>query len=272
MPSTRSIANTVLTLGALEVPIAVHSVQEAKDVSLKMCTSEGKPVKQMYVCEETGEKFTQSELSKGVEVGDKIKVLDADELQAIKEAAEIEGVVIDHTIPLKDVPVYRTKGTYVLTTQPGAVGARSLRSIRDSLKKAKLAAVGKLNLKGRQYPYVLTVEGKNLILTTLRFADSYRSVDEYSESMDEVTKDATMRQAVEMTTAIFDALKTDAAVLDDYEDDAIVEKRALVEKVIAGKTVKPKKKSEAKSAEPDDLMDQLAEMADKAKRGEKVLA
>ena len=267
--STKSISNTVLELGTLEVPVAIHSATEQKDVAFQTASPEGNKVKRMHRDEETGEFYEEAELQKGIWVGDEFKPISKDAIDAIKAEGKLPSIKIDKTVPLKDLTpmlAQRTKGTYYVTTQTGGPGARSLRVIRDALKRSKSAAIGKFTLKGRQYPFALSATNGTLALTTMRFADSFRDSDQYAEAMEAVAADATVKAAVKMTTEIFEAMQVDASALDEYDDDAIPAKNKLLDEAVAGKPPKGKKAAEKKGAkESKDLMAELQKMADKEK-------
>lgn len=255
-------AITTLELGAeggFQIPVSLKKIRQVQDVILDSASPDGNPLKQQNVDLVTGALVANDEKQRGVfnikgnqqkkETWADFRPIQQDDLDLIEEATKLDNLVVDHFIPLRDVPFERVTDAYFLAPAEG-MGARPLALLAKVLRKTKKAGVFKLVKTSRQHLAVVYEKNGGLIVNTLAFAGDFSAVREAAEALDR--QDAKVKGVeVEMGVKLIEALSDSADVLDQFEDDLIPLKAELVERALNGEPL-PATKGKSRTPVADD--------------------
>jgi DNA end-binding protein Ku len=237
-----AVKSTTLSFGLVTTPVALQKAKEVKERSLPRCSAEGKPVKQMYVVEETGELVgTLKDTYSGVPTDDgTLAIVPKEALDAITGEGKIESLVVDGFIPAGEVPTERVEGCYFIAPgkDSGTNGTKTLALLRDGLKDTGMAGIGKMTLRTKQRPFVVFERDGALILNTLGFADAYGNLVVAREKLAAVTTEA---KTLGLFKTLVEAQKVPTARLDEYVDEVAPKREKLIEAVLAGEKVEAPK-------------------------------
>lgn len=268
-------AITTLELGAeggFQIPVSLKKIKQTQDVALESASPNGYPMKQQNVDIHTGDVIGREDIRKGIfrakpkktdkaTWGDFVEI-SAEDMAVIEDATQIDNLVIDHFIPLKDVPFERVQDAYFLAPAEG-MGAKPLVLLAKVLRKTKKAGVFKLVKTSRQYLAVVYEKDGGLIVNTLAYAGDFAAVREAAEALER--QDAKVKPAeVEMGVQLIEALAADADVLDSFEDDLIPLKADLVERALKGETLSKRKRKAQTPIMDDGLEARLRESISQA--------
>lgn len=275
-------AITTLELGAeggFQIPVSLKKIRQTQDVSLDTATAGGTPTGTKPVDLMTGKLLEEVDLplKKGVyrykpkktdktTWSDFVEILPED-LAVIDDATHIENFVIDHFIPLKDVPFERVMDAYFLAPADGH-NVKPLVLLAKVLRKTKKAGAFKLVKTSRQYLAVVYEKDGGLIVNTLAYAGDFAAVREAAEALERQGTKVKPAE-VEMGVQLIETLAADADVLDSFEDDLIPLKADLVERALKGQEL-PKRARKAQTPVADDglearLRESIAQASSKGK-------
>jgi DNA end-binding protein Ku len=242
-----AIKSTSLSFGLVTVPVSLKKgkATDKSGPSFTSCTADGRPVKQVYVAErvdeETGEITeeivgTIRDLYKGIPDGDKFSIVPKDVLDTIANEGKIESLVVDGFIALDEVPTERVEGVYFLSPSKdtGTAGGKTLALLRDGLRQEKVAGIGKLTLRTTQRPFVMYEDDGVLVVNVLGFANTYTPLAAAKDLLPAAEADA---KTLALFSTLVSNLKVPTAQLDEYVDEVIPKKEALIEAVLAGEAI-----------------------------------
>lgn len=261
-------AATILELGeesGFQIPVALKKVRSKSDVTLDSASLDGNPVKEIKTDLATGEKLEPHEIQKGVfrikpnkqkrETWSDFQPISPVDLDAIAAATNIDHFVIDHFVPLKEVPFERVTDAYFLAPVEGMT-PKPLVLLARTLRKTKKAGVLKIVRATRQHLAVVYEKDGGLILNTLAFANDCGALREAREALQAMpVKIAPGEQ--ELAVTLVETLSADAAIIDSFEDDMVALRADLVERALAGKPVEAPTRRKRVEAPDDGLEDRL---------------
>lgn len=244
-----TVKSTTLSFGMVTVPVAVKKVTDKREVGFQLASPAGNAVAQTYVDKVTGEIVgPSSDCKRGIFDDPKNGVgfheVPAEALKAIDEAGKIDSIVIDHFVPVGEVPFERAEGAYFVAPNGKAAGAaaKPLALLRDGLAATGMAGVGKLTLRTTQRAFVVYAQDGGLLLNTLVFAEDFVSVAEAAESLAGVEVDA---KTLDLAKTLIQAQAAEVGVLDAYTDDRRPQREALVAAALAGEEIEAPAAAEA---------------------------
>lgn len=256
-------AVTTLELGAeggFQIPVSLKKIKQVQDVTLDTASPLGHPLGTVLVDLVTGKPVIRDDVQRGVfrvkpnkskkQTWADFAPIKVEDLEVIEEVTKIDNFVIDHFVPLRDVPFSRVTDAYFLAPAEG-MSARPLALLAKALRRTKRAGVFKLVKTTRQYLAVVYEQDGGLIVNTLVYSGDFGAVREAAEVLDR--QDAKVRPAeVEMACALIEALASDASVIDSFEDDVIPLKADLVERALKGEPLPKSKDKAAKTPVAED--------------------
>lgn len=264
----KSIKNTTINVGLLSAPVKIFAATSKEpEVSFKYCASGGRTVKQMYVTD-TGETIAYDDLYRAFNgtMIPKAKLTEIEQ-ESLKdeEGNSLESLRIQGFIPLKDVPMHRVTGAYLIGPNLKASDGEAFEILVAALKRKKVAAIAKMVLKSRQKLMALFVKDDLLHAVCLSFAAQVNNVEEA-----ELRANVKPRpKLLTMMGTMIDAMGESAEMIDAQEDTFVAAKKALVEEFIGsgGVTVKEiKAKGDgAHSGLAEALEESMKVLADKGK-------
>lgn len=261
--------NTMLEIGSLIVPVKLDKISVRSEVKIDRASPNGNKLKRVEIDSVTGETVEYHDVKRGVfdnpRDGSGFREIPQHALDAIEIETEIDSFVVEHFIPINDLPMERVSDAYYLTPQAGVSG-KPLKLLHEALRRSKKAGVFKLQLTKRQYLAAIYAHNGALIVNLLYFASDFKKAKHAGDSLADVE---VKPDQVKLATQLIEAYTADASVIDTFEDDLISLKRDLLDQALAGKTLTSTKKP-APKVEQDDLAAQLAasvEAAEKKRKG-----
>lgn len=253
--ASRAIRKTSLNFGLVNVAVGVRKLVDSpsKDTALHLGTPDGNKPVQKYLDTVTGAIYGVSELPHGVyddyANGVGFHEVPADAIEAIDEACEIDGLVIDGFIPVADIPRERIESSYFLAPDGGPIAAKYLALVRDAMASEDVAGIGKCTLSKKQRPFVVYTEGKAVILVLLTFAAA--CVARVEEAQGVLGDVATDPKTLGLAKTLIDGLMVESDHLDTYVDESIAQREALIMAAAEGQTITVPEKGVAAVAEVD---------------------
>lgn len=238
--ASRAIRKTTLTLGLVNAPVAIRKMQDApaKEFSLTMGSIDGNKVSQRYLDETTGAVYTPGEVLKGVyddpTNGIGFHPVSKEAMEAIDSACEIDGLVIEGFIPAEELPVNRVETTYFLAPEGGTASSKSLALIRAAMNAEGAVGIGKCTLSKRQRPFAIYVAGDAIVLALLTFTADCAAREE--EAQNALTGVEVEDKILGMARTLVQSM-TGAATLNDYADDSLPQREALILAASNGETI-----------------------------------
>jgi DNA end-binding protein Ku len=165
----RSMLNTVLRLGLVEVPIKVYAATGSHDRTLNQYhRSDAGRIRYERVCELDDEAVPSDEIVKGAEAADGAVVLlrDAD-FDALPSGLKL--VDVRAFVPGDQIDPIHYERTYYLG--PGADGAEPYAVLREALRASGRVGIATVTIRQRESLAALRPHGDVLVLETMLWAD-----------------------------------------------------------------------------------------------------
>lgn len=249
-------------------PVQVCKATSSVDVKLDSATASGSTYSQVYRDDATGEIIEErKDLVKGIREGEGFKAIPAESLKAIDEQTKLPDMRVEKAVPLAEVPFERATGFYFLQSPPKGGAHKAYRLTYEALAaKGKKHPARALRVKftSRTRQKLAAVyadtDRKCLVAVTLTFAADMREPDEAVLAPQKVEVE---EKQVEMARTVIAALENpvdpktkqpvDAGDWNTPVDDAIEQKRELVEQAVAGKTIEAPTTPVAETVEADGI-------------------
>ena len=257
----RTIWNGSISFGLVNIPIGLALATQRDDISFRTLHREcGTPIKQKRWCPHHEREVEADELVKGWEVakGEYVIVEEADlESVALQRSQSID---ILRFVPIEQVdPVYFDRAYYLAPADAEAQRRPYVLLLR-AMQDAKMAAVGKFVLWGKENLCLIRPLGDSLALETLYYAEDVRARDEIDEAVGEIDVKG---PELEMAQQLVESLVGDFDPAD-YENEYRTDLRKMLEAKLEGKEiVAPEPPKEAPVV---DLMEALKQSVAQARK------
>jgi DNA end-binding protein Ku len=211
-----------IRLALVSIPVEIYTAaRSTSSVSFRQIHEpSGKPIQYLKAVQGIGPVDTD-EIVKGYEYekGNYV-LLDDDELEAVKLESKrtlelslfVEADEIDIT--------YYEKPYYVVPADDLAVEAFVV--LREALKRTKMAGLGQLSMRGREYVVSIRPCGRGLVMETLRYADELQKAQSYFRDIPDAKADPDLLDLAETLIAKKSG-DFDATVFKDHYGDALKE-------------------------------------------------
>lgn len=233
----KSVLKTSIQLddaGLISIPVSVcKATSKEADISFKMGDPQGGPVVQQYV-DANGAVVAKDDMTRTYNG----TIIDQDAIDSIKDATKKRTLKVEEFVSAKDFTTKyaeRIEGRYFLqpdTKNPTAASALAL--FVEAMKSEKVVAISEICLRDRQ-SLVAFYPGSDdaVIMVTMAYADEVRAADEAALAH---TKIKVNKDEVALARQLIQTKKSDGAFCESAFDDAIPEKRKLVDAALAGQT------------------------------------
>ncbi|MEU5874099.1 Ku protein [Glycomyces sp. NPDC047369] len=241
----RSILNTTLSIGVVNVPVKVFSATASHDLVLHQYhEADAGRIRYEKVCEIEDQPVPAEEIVKGIETETGLVVLEDADFDRLPVTSKIIEVLA--FVPAEQIdPVYYEKSYYL---GPGDGGPKPFILIREALAEAGRVALARFTMRQRASLAAIRPYQGTLVLDTLVWADEVRIPE--IEAPGEVVE-----AELEMAAMLIDARSGDwdpgKYTVDDYQE-ALAE---LIEAKQAGRAA-PKARKE-RTATVTSLLDAL---------------
>jgi non-homologous end joining protein Ku len=145
-----------------------------------------------------------------LENGDEVIVSDQ-ELEAI-EPRRTRTIDIEQFVELDDVdPIYFDHPYFLVPSSDDDGAMRAYRLLRDVMADTDRAALGRFVMRAKEYLAIVRVRGQALTLTTMRFADEVRPVDDVDAARQK--SHAPTRKQLDAAVAVIEELSRPTGIL-----------------------------------------------------------
>ncbi|HET7543156.1 MAG TPA: Ku protein [Polyangiaceae bacterium] len=263
----RAIWSGSLGFGLVQIPVALHAVEETDDLSLTLLDKRDfSPIGYERINKKTGKEVKWQDTVKGYESAPgKYVVLTERDFVAANPKSTHQIDILDF-VEMSHIDPHYIDKPYVLV--PGKFGKKPYVLLREVLTRSNKAGIAKLVLRTRQHLCAVIPHGKALSLLLLRFADELRETgdldvpDENLKQLGITSKELEM--AEKLVSGMVDEWQPER-YRDDYRKDllSLIHARAKAGDI---NTV-PKAEKAPRAAKPAKVVDLMALLAESVKSG-----
>ena len=258
----RSIWNGAISFGLVNVPVALYSAVEPKDIQFHQMTKSGHRIRMKRVDEKTGREVEYGDLLKGYELSKgKYVIIERDELAAAapKQTRTIE---IEDFVDLAEIdPIYYESTYYLAPRGSGADKAYAL--LREAMERADRAGIGRFVLRTKQYLAAVRASDGVLLLNTMYFADEIRA----STGLDVPKRVKVGTRELKIAEQLIESLTVDWKP-DRYDDTYRAEVLKVIRKKSKGQAITVEEEEEPR-AKVVDLVEALQASLDQRRKPRK---
>jgi DNA end-binding protein Ku len=251
--SSRPTWKGMLSFGVVNIPIAafkaVEDADEGSEFNLLHATCKTRITSPRRCAKCDIVTVPQAEIVRGYEYapGQYVTFTD-DEIKAIRPKST-HNISIEYFLPAEDISVlYFDKPNYLSANGP--VGAKALATVRDAMRETGKVGIGTVAVNGHDNLVIVRPEENALVMQRIREAKEVRSIADIKD-YDTIPAESDPRhlsvamQIIEGMTSEFDPTL--------HEDSFRKEKRAAIERKIAGEEYTP-----PNAEEPTPVIDVMA--------------
>lgn len=254
-----------LKLSLVTCAVALYPAETAaeKITFVTLNRDSGERVRRLFVDAESGKPVEPDDQVRGFETGEGEAVMvEEEELDALR-LESTHTIDIERFVDLTEVdPVYLNGAHYLVPDDPVALEAFAV--IRDTMRREKVAGLGKLVLNRRERMLLLTPEGNGMIAATLRYPYEVRSDADIFERIGNTRPDA---KTLELGDRLV-ASRRGPFKPDEFKDEFEKALLELVRARMAGRKPRAVEEPEAPATRGNviDLMDALRRSIASGKR------
>ena len=231
----RTIWNGSINFGLVNIPIGLAVAQQRKDTAFRTLHREcGTPIKQKRYCPFHERDVEADELVKGWEFSKgQFVLVEESDLDAVA-VQRSQSIDIIRFVPVEQVdPIYFDRA-YYLAPSEAAAQRRPYVLLLRAMQEAKVGAVGKFVLWGKENLCLIRPLGDSLALETLYFAEDVRARSEIDEAVKEVeASKAELQMAAQLVESLIGDFDP-AEFENEYRNDL----RRMLEAKLAGEEIK----------------------------------
>ena len=253
----RSLWTGSISFGLVNIPIKLYSATQTSNLDLDMLDKRDlSNIHFKRVNEKTGKEVPWENIVKGYKVdSDYVILTDEDFKKASPE--QTKTIDIAEFVETEDVPSIHFETSYYI--EPEKNGGKAYVLLRDSLLKAKKAALGTFVLRSKESLCLIAPADKILVLHKIRYAQEVRSTEDIK-----VPEAKISNAEIQMATKLIDQLTGEFDISkykDTYSDTLLkfIQSKAKGKKYTAPKLHVAHSKSK-------DLMEELKASLSNVKR------
>lgn len=249
-----------ISFGLVNIPIKLHAATEDKDIKLRSLHNKcHTPIKYAKMCPECGEELDMADIVKGYETAKgKFVVLESEELEELKEAAEDKAVDIIDFIKIEEIdPIYFNRSYYM---SPDGSSTKAYSLLRKAMSESRKAGLAKIVIRSKEQLAVIRVYEQTLVMETIHYPDEVRKAEEVPNVPSE---GKVSKKELETAILLIDQL-TSSFQPDKYEDEYRAKLYELIEAKRTGTDVVTPQRKEPIAAATD-LMAALQASIDRTK-------
>lgn len=233
----RSMANANISFGLVSVPVKMFAATESHDVKFHQYHEhEGEApgrIKQLRTCEDCGAVVEYGEIAKGVERGDDVIIVTADELSGIEvESGKDFDVLLFCDSDQVDPIVFGSPYYLEPNAKQAKTALEAYAVLRTVLEESGLVAIVQYTMRGKTHLGVLRVVGKVITLQNIVWHDELRQPEFSSLDRDIAVKPELLKLAGQLVESMTGEFKA-----EEYTDEYTERVRELVEAKAAGREI-----------------------------------
>lgn len=174
----RPIWSGALSFGLVNIPVTLYSAVRDRGIHFhQLHGSDSSPVEIRRVCAQDGSEVPWEEVAKGYERKDGRWVLLSEQDLDAAMPERSRTIDIESFVRVEEIdPIYYER-PYVLAPREESA-ARAYDLLNETMKGSDRVALGRLALRGKERLVAIRSRDGALLLSTMRFHDEVRSVDE----------------------------------------------------------------------------------------------
>jgi DNA end-binding protein Ku len=229
-------------------PVQICKAVENVDVKFDNAAPSGAPRKQRWLDEATGEIVTDAECIQGVRTGDSFQVIEAEQISAIDEATKLPDIRVIETVDRAAVPFDRVTDVAFLQSPTKGGSHRHYRVAFEALGSDRAMLV-RYSVRTRQKLGVVFADQDQgcLLLATIRYGAEMRKPDDVVTAPQLVDLD---KKVIANARKVIESLGGGEG-FDAPVDEALDQKRDLIEAALTGDQIEVPAKAEAKASTED---------------------
>ncbi|MEX0744046.1 MAG: Ku protein [Phycisphaeraceae bacterium] len=254
----RAIWRGHLRISLVTVPVRLHTATESSsDITLHRLHKDcGLRVRNQLKCPKHGE-LDRSDIVKGYEFEkDRYAIIEDEELDQIRTGTD-KVIDVQQFVQADELDKRYYDRPYYLAPD-GPVAEQTFRMMREAVKEAGVAAIGRVVISSRERVVAISPQDKGLLMMTLRLANEVRAIEPYYEDIDEQgdldkQQQKLARQLIENMLAPLE--------LEQYRDRYEEKLKELVTAKIEGKQIVVEEEAPVESV---DIMEALRQSVEQA--------
>jgi len=272
----RALWKGAISFGLVHIPVELHSAEDRKGFEFSMLDKRDlSPVGYKRFNKKTGKEVEWADIVKGFEYDkDKYVVLTDEDFRRANVKAT-QTIDIKAFVPEGEIPVEFFESPYYLA--PGARGQKVYALLRETLRKTARIAVAQVVIRTTQHLAAVVVQGRALMLITLRYADELRQATGLELPAEGLKGAGVTQKEIDLAAHLVDDMTehwNPAAFKDTYHSDLMARVR---EKIKKGQTKEITTRDKAAESEPHsaqviDLAQLLKESLAKGASGKRLPA
>jgi DNA end-binding protein Ku len=236
----RTTWNGSISFGLVTIPVglapATKPAARQSDIAFRQLHREcGTPIRQKKWCPVHDREVDTDEIVKGWEIskGQFVMIEDAD-LEAIEQHDTSRSIDISRFVQLADVdPIYYDR-TYFLVPASAEAQRRPYRLLVEAMKQAKVAALGRFVLAGKEKLCLIRPMGEALALETLFI---HEDVKDHAEIDDAVGEAEVKKPELDLAKQIIASLQGPFEPAEELRSEYRESLRGLLEAKAAGQEI-----------------------------------
>jgi DNA end-binding protein Ku len=251
----RSLWTGSLSFGLVNVPVVMVTAVRDLDLHFRQLhEKDGAPIEVKRFCSKEDVEVPWDEITHSYELenGDEVIVTDED-LEAV-EPRRTRTVEIEQFVDLPEVdPIYFGHPYFLVPASDDDGATRAYRLLTEVMAQTDRAALGRVVMRAKEYLALVRARDHVLTLTTMRFADEVRPLDDVGAATQKSHK-PTAKQ-LDAAVAVIEELSTEWKP-EKYTDLHRERLQDVVDRKRKGQTIKAPKQEKAPDTPPD-LMEAL---------------
>lgn len=245
-----------LRLSLVSIPVEMYSATKAgARVSFRQIHEpSGKPVRYQKTVPGVGP-VDAADIMKGYEYEkDQYLLIDPEDIDEIKLETKKTLELVQFVDACEISPLYFDKPYYLVPTDDLAEDA--YRVVRDALRSTKMAGLGQVTMRGKEYLATVKPCGDGLLLETLHYAEEIRDADPLFSEIEDDTAD---EELLEVAKSLIER-KTGAFKADAFKDNYSIALKDLIDRKTKSKSTKRVKTDDnhGDSGSGDNVIDLMA--------------
>jgi DNA end-binding protein Ku len=267
----RALWKGAISFGLVHIPVELHPAEDRKGFEFSMLDKRDlSPVGYKRYNKRTGKEVEWSDIVKGFEYEKDRYVVLSDEDFRRANVKATQTIDIKAFIPADEIPPEYFESPYYLA--PSGRGQKVYALLRETLRKTGRVAIAQVVIRTTQHLTALVVQGRVLMLITLRYADELRKATGLDLPAEGLKGAGVTPREVDLAVHLVNDMTghwNPAAFKDTYHNDLMARVREKIRKGETKEITAPEKaaKDESRSAQVIDLAELLRQSLGKGRSG-----
>jgi DNA end-binding protein Ku len=267
----RALWKGAISFGLVHIPVELHSAEDRKSFEFSMLDKRDlSPVGYKRYNKKTGKEVEWGDIVKGFEYEKEKYVVLSDEDFRRANVKATQTIDIKAFVAADEIPPEYFDSPYYLA--PSGRGQKVYALLRETLRKTRRVAVAQVVIRTTQHLAAVIVEGRALMLITLRYADELRKATNLELPAEGLKGAGVTPKEVDLAVHLVNEMTehwNPAAFKDTYHSDLMARVREKIKKGETKEITAPEKaaKGEPRSAQVIDLAELLRQSLGKGKGG-----